>query len=90
MDGLVLNCPRRALVTVELPGFFMPRMDIQECSAWTTTATPGGCNSLSIRFAISSVIRSCSPLACQCADKLDPEAAVLKGLSVRRDAGRMV
>ena len=46
------------MVTVRLPGLRTPRIDMHECSASRTTATPGAFSSLSTRFAISCVIRS--------------------------------
>ena len=36
------NRPRTAEVTVEVPDFFTPRMDMHRCSASTTTRTPLG------------------------------------------------
>ena len=43
--------PRIALVVVELPGLRTPRIDMQECSASTTTAAPAVANSDSMRSA---------------------------------------
>ena len=40
---LVLNSPSKALVIVFEPGFRMPRIDMQECSALITTAAPLHC-----------------------------------------------
>ena len=36
------NSPRTEEVTVTVPGFFTPRMDMQRCSASMTTSTPRG------------------------------------------------
>src|ERR1039457_1515421 len=52
------NRPRTAEVTVWVPGFFTPRMDMHRCSASTTTRTPRGSSAASMASAISVVIRS--------------------------------
>ena len=50
--------PLTAEVTVKVPGFFTPRIDMQRCSASTTTITPHGASASSIVSAICAVIRS--------------------------------
>jgi hypothetical protein len=56
--GLSRKRPRTAEVTVTEPGLRTPRIDMQRCSASTTTRTPRGCRLLSISSAISVVRRS--------------------------------
>ena len=52
------NRPRTAEVTVSVPGFFTPRIDMHRCSACTTTSTPRGPSAFSMASAIWVVIRS--------------------------------
>jgi len=50
--GFSLNIPLTTEVTVLIPGFFTPRMDIQRCSASIITITPLGCK---ISFIASAI-----------------------------------
>ena len=52
LEGLFLNSPRTALVTVKLPGLQMPRIVMQVCVASNTTTTPFASNSRLIKSAI--------------------------------------
>ena len=54
------NCPRMADVVVVVPGVRTPRMDMQRCSASTTTKTPRGYRLRSCSSAIWAVSRSCT------------------------------
>src|ERR1035437_9114617 len=53
----VRHWPRTAEVIVKVPGFLTPRMDMQRCSASTTTSTPLGASARSTASAIFGVIR---------------------------------
>ena len=52
--------PRTAEVTVSAPGLRTPRIDMQRCSASTTTSTPRGASTASMRSATWVVRRSCT------------------------------
>jgi len=58
VDVSLRKRPRTAEVTVDVPDFFTPRMDMQRCSASTTTSTPFGSRASSMASAICDVIRS--------------------------------
>ena len=47
--GLSLNSPRTADVTVSVPAFFTPRIDMHRCSHWISTNTPLGLSVLDQR-----------------------------------------
>ena len=53
----MLPCPYFH-VTVTVPGFFTPRIDMQRCSASMTTSTPRGRSTSAMASAICVVIRS--------------------------------
>src|SRR3569623_819333 len=65
-SGLSRNMPVKRVVTVLEPGLAMPRTDMQVCSASISTATPRGCNTLSIAAAIWAV--RCSWVCNRCAN----------------------
>ena len=56
--GSVRNSPRTDEVTVSVPGFFTPRIDMHRCSASMTTNTPRGESTVSMASAIWVVMRS--------------------------------
>ena len=51
---------RTAVVSIRAPGLRMPRMDIQRCSASSSTTTISGCKALYMASATSAVSRSCT------------------------------
>jgi hypothetical protein len=58
--GLSLNRPRTAEVTVSVPDFFTPRIDMHRCSHWISTNTPLGLRMSTSASAIWVVRRSCT------------------------------